>query len=248
MTKTLLMACILGAFVAEHPALADVRRNADGFTIEVNGTINTGDATKFSADAAEITRHPHLWVDRINGTPYIVVMLNSTGGNVKEAMEIGRMVRHGSMSTFVEAGTECDSACALILVAGVRRTVSGKIGLHRPTFDPKLFAGLSESTARDQYNAMINRVRDYFINEMGGSLEAFRQMINTPSSSIRYLTSYELYDLGLAGEDPAFAEHSDARLIDRLGREGFAAYQRCLPLRDDMQTKCVVEVIRRYGS
>jgi hypothetical protein len=95
---------------------------------------------------------------------------------------------------------------------------------------------------------MINRVRDYFINEMGGSPEAFRQMINTPSSSIRYLTSYELYDLGLAGEDPAFAEHSDARLIDRLGREGFAAYQRCLPLRDDMQTKCVVEVIRRYGS
>ena len=137
-----------------------------------------------------------------------------------EALAIGREVRQRFLTTFVGQNMECDSACVFILVAGVDRYAkAGKVGLHRPAFDPGYFAGLSPTAARDRYNSMVETLRHYYVEEMGGSSEAFRQIMVTPSISVRYLLPGEIALLGISGEDPATAEYDEAQMIQRYGRE-----------------------------
>ena len=124
---------------------------------------------------------------------------------------------------------ECDSACVFVLIAGVDRVgYDGKVGLHRPAFDPAFFAGLSPTAARARYNSLAENLRQYYVDEMGGSPEAFRMMMTTPSTSIRFLSTRELLELGVMGEDPAWAEYNEAQFIERYGRQRWAVIRACL--------------------
>ena len=163
-----------------------------------------------------------------NGVPMIFVKLDSPGGDVIEALAIGREVRRRFMTTGVVRNTECDSACVFVLIAGIHRGGDGRVGLHRPAFDPAFFAGLSPTAARDRYNSLAENLRQYYVDEMGGSPEAFRMMMTTASTSIRYLSTSEMWELGVIGEDPAWAEYSEAQFIERYGRERWAVITACL--------------------
>ena len=141
----------------------------------------------------------------LNPVPMIFVKLDSQGGNIMEALAIGREIRRRFMVTGVPyANMECDSACVFVLMAGVNRIGGGKIGLHRPAFDPAFFADLSPTAARSRYNTLVEQLRQYYVDEMGGSPEAFRIIMTTPSTSIRYLSQDEMLALGIVGEDPAW--------------------------------------------
>jgi hypothetical protein len=60
-----------------------------------------------------------------------VVILESTGGSVAEALGMGRVIRQMGFET--EVSTYCFSACTLAFSGGVRRTVDvdAKFGVHR---------------------------------------------------------------------------------------------------------------------
>jgi len=61
------------------------------------------------------------------------VVLDSGGGDVDEAIEIGRIIRARHLDTTVPPSSSCVSACVLIWAAGQRRTVDGQLATHCPT-------------------------------------------------------------------------------------------------------------------
>jgi hypothetical protein len=92
--------------------------------------------------------------------------LDSTGGEVEEALEIARFIRDkaDAITTVVQNGAVCKSACALIFLAGRERSrlgpqpgrylePQGRLSLH-PTFFPKIsdqkIDELLKSNQRDQ--------------------------------------------------------------------------------------------------
>ena len=91
--------------------------------ILITGEIVDGDSERFS--------------QLVNSTKNIVnegfVVLNSPGGKVAEAINIGEMLRANGFSTAVLDKTDCQSACALIWLAGKKRiaTSTSRIGFHQ---------------------------------------------------------------------------------------------------------------------
>lgn len=156
--------------------------NRDGDQLIMSGEIRQGDLDRL------------IYYLRDNLNLFIVgevVMLNSPGGNVEEAIKLAEFVHRTNRSTIVPSGAECSSACFYLLVAGgTRGTVSGKIGIHRPYYMPERFKTFTPSQARMAYERLDDRVRQY-LTKMRVPDEVIRLMFATPSSSMEYLSPLE---------------------------------------------------------
>ncbi len=108
--------------------------------------------------------------------------------------------------------------CILVLAGGVDRWAvpPGSLGIHRPYFEPKLFAGLSYGESQKKYNDLAAGVRAY-LAEMGIPDDVFQLMLRTPSNEMKFLDSDEAETLGLLGKDPAHEEWERARATQRHG-------------------------------
>jgi uncharacterized protein YecT (DUF1311 family) len=86
--------------------------------ILVRGKITQGDSARFSRIAEK--------------SPRALVILESPGGLVGEAMSIGAEIRERGYATYVPPSAECYSACGIIWLSGVRRRMSESsvIGFH----------------------------------------------------------------------------------------------------------------------
>lgn len=91
--------------------------NPDGtMTIRIDGEIKAGDDEKFRRLSL---RYPNA-----------TVRLESDGGALIPALEIGRTIRIAGYDTLVATEATCASACALVWLAGKKRYLSGKVGFH----------------------------------------------------------------------------------------------------------------------
>jgi len=153
-------------------------------------------------------------------------MLHSSGGNVDEALKIGKLLRKflifataptqigGLMflstidpkGSCQGAGCLCASACALIWFGAPERT--GTVGLHRPrTTDPR-FAQLPPDEAAKVYRVTLDRVGRY-LDDMEAPKSVIEAMVSTGSADILWM------DDGIHGghrmdHAPSFAEWADA--------------------------------------
>lgn len=96
------------------------RTKIDGRKILVlSGEIDWQDVQALKADLAEET--PEL------------VVLDSPGGLIEAAMEIGNEIRAYKLDTMVRSGQMCASACGLIFFSGHQKFLSrnGLVGLHQ---------------------------------------------------------------------------------------------------------------------
>lgn len=111
----------------------------------------------------------------------VTVSLDSEGGELNAAIDIGRHIRSKGWNTTVEAGVTCLSACSLIYIAGLSRSNEGTVGLHRP-----YLAGPpgSRDQVREAAAEMLAAVRSY-VQEMGVTEEFANIMVNTPPESVR---------------------------------------------------------------
>lgn len=102
----------------EHSTLAD---GSEG--IYVTGEIQLGDENRFRALADQ---HPDA-----------VVYLESPGGAVVAAVEIGKLIREKDYATAVLAEGTCTSSCALVWLAGTRRYLApgAQLGFHASHMD-----------------------------------------------------------------------------------------------------------------
>lgn len=89
-----------------------------------SGPIVRGDAERFAAALATAEASPH-------GLP--VVLLDSPGGGVAEALNISKVFSRKNVHTVIPSGKGCASACAsIVFVAGSMRTIEegGRLGQH----------------------------------------------------------------------------------------------------------------------
>ncbi len=144
------------------------------------------------------------------------VVLNSTGGDVMAAIDIGEEVRKQWVWTEMDDAGHCLSACVLILAAGVQRIPApNRVGIHRPYFNPEIFANLPPNDAREKYQALAKDVQQY-LSRMGMPDELFREMMRQSSSDMLILSAERLSALGLHGIDPAYEEWMRARSNRRV--------------------------------
>jgi hypothetical protein len=114
------LAC--SAWAAEMEAIVNETADHPG-VILIKGPLITGehqqDISKFATLAAAQTNP-------------VAVFLDSPGGSAWAAVEIGRIIRKRGFSTVVIDDATCNSACALIWMAGKERYMGGntRIGFH----------------------------------------------------------------------------------------------------------------------
>jgi hypothetical protein len=144
---------------------------------------------------------------RSKGPRVRIVYLYSPGGEAKEAMKIGRMLRTLEITTEapgitigkVKGETEiipecrftsprrsenciCFSSCFLIWIAGINKE-GDRLGVHRPKFRKEYYAALSSEDAKKEYEKMMKDL-DVYLDEYSVPQELKEKMKTTPSHDI----------------------------------------------------------------
>ena len=150
-----------------------------GETLTLTGAIAEGDAGRFG-DFLEVERDG---VTRVR--------LNSPGGSVGDALEIGKVIRARGWNTALEAGDICLSACPYLLASGVSRVVDdgAQVGVHQHYFGANtvLPAFLAvEDIQRGQGEVMS------YLSEMGVDPLIMQHALKTPPDEIYVLLPEEL--------------------------------------------------------
>lgn len=176
---------------------------------EIVGEIEPGDLAKLRTFL------------RRNSAAYSIT-LRSPGGDIQQAMAIGRLVRDQFLFTsvgfqydsgnvlyfgsdlhdscwgsFVECG--CASACFLIWAAGIQR-LGNALGIHRPRFRDEDFAKLSALEARNVYTRLLGEIGSYLV-EMGVPEKYFTRMTQISSQELLILEP-EAIDAEMQGSIP----------------------------------------------
>jgi hypothetical protein len=122
------------------------------------------------------------------------VVLQSPGGSVQDALEMGRLVRAKGFSTEVEAGAYCASSCPLVFAGGVQR-IAGKgaaIGVHQVSAQDEAASGGMAGAQR------VSAVCQKYLRDMGVDLGVWVHAMETPKEQLYYFKAEELLALKLA--------------------------------------------------
>jgi hypothetical protein len=91
-----------------------------------------GDIRVVALDGKFEPKDDKRFLDFIIGFERAVIVLNSAGGRLEPAIEIGSTIRKRKFATLVHDGATCASACGLVWLAGVSRAMGpvAKLGFH----------------------------------------------------------------------------------------------------------------------
>ena len=131
--------------------------------------------------------------------PPVGIAIDSPGGIVDEAIQIGTKIRDQGLDTRILPGTACLSSCPYVVAGGVERSISltGVVGLHQhyyetPGYMPAFLA--VEDIQRSQGETM-----GYLI-EMGIDPGVMIHSLSTPPNDIYVLVESELLESRMATE------------------------------------------------
>lgn len=157
-------------------------------TVLLRGAIAEGDGQRF-AD----------WLAEHGDVRPTTLRLDSPGGSVADALEIGRAIRAAGLGTELTGGAICLSACPYLLAGGVDRRVSAAaaVGLHQHYF--------GQSTVLPAFIAVKDIQRGQgavlvYLAEMGVDPLILRHSLETPPDAIYILLPGELEGYRLATE------------------------------------------------
>lgn len=158
-----------------------------GTLLLLHGPIASGDAGRLLAFLDTMTSRPD------------VIALNSPGGVVDEALEIGRALRDREINTAVLEGMICVSACPYMLAGGVSRFVSegSAVGLHQHYYETPGYIPAAFAVEDIQYGQA--RTMAYLI-EMGVDPGIMLHSLSTAPEDIYVLLPDELTETRLATE------------------------------------------------
>jgi hypothetical protein len=125
------------------------------------------------------------------------VQLNSFGGSISTAIQIGKIIREKRLNTYIAEDARCESACIAILLGGVQRYPFGKVGVHRVTYDQDID---DDSRVAKDIDDSLKMTSDY-IKSMGISLMLDDAMNTTESWRMRYLSETEKRQWNVFGID-----------------------------------------------
>jgi len=173
----------------------------------------------------------------VNAHRITLVALNSSGGNVDEALKIGRLFRRQLIGTLSAENVSdeadppplrhiCASACALIWFGGVDR--EGWVGVHRPTTNDASFRESSPDKASTEYRRELEDIDDY-LNEMEVPKSIVELMVNTSSADLSWVDATS----GLR-RPPSIAEWEDASCGSNVDET------------NDVHAECVKRVLSKH--
>jgi hypothetical protein len=147
-----------------------------GWTIVVTGEIERGDGAKFRSEASKYDD--------------VLVLLESPGGSLADAIDIGETIRLKSYSTAVINGSECNSACALIWLAGSPRALSksGRIGFH---------AAYADRSGTAQESGVANAMVGRYLTLLNLPEKAIIFATSSPPSQLSWLTASNYTSTGI---------------------------------------------------
>ena len=190
-----LLLIVVGLFLVSDLEAADIRpaRSLSGAPlpgITIEGSIAPGDYQKL-VDVALSSGGAHtLW-------------LASPGGNLSEALRMGRLIRSLGFEVRVPfskaepvvilknpANNTCSSSCFLLYAAGVSRRGS-VLGIHRPSLpaDEYFSLGLDGAVAAHR---VIDRAVAGYLEEMGVPSKYTSVMLSTNASEMVWLSSEDI--------------------------------------------------------
>jgi hypothetical protein len=189
----LILLTFIAVFYSKSVVAANIESEFDGDAgasiIYIDGQIAPDDDKKFRAISKTI--------------PNAIVVLDSDGGSLLPALEIGKIIRVAGYSTIVTDDRTCASACALIWLAGIERGVigGGKIGFHAAYRDNR---GQLEEVG--SANALIGG----YLTTLGLQTKAILFATTAPPDRILWLS-----DVGEAGSGISYV-HYDAPSRDSM--------------------------------
>jgi hypothetical protein len=141
---------------------------------------------------------------------FTYIKLDSIGGDLMEALRIGRWARQKKCTVVVNKPDKCASACVFILAASMGKLVLGDVVIHRPYF--------TRSPAGDMnanLQELLNKVRDY-LTEMNIPPTLADEMFSIKPEDGRVLSADSLSHYRLNVDDIAYEEENDLREAERL--------------------------------
>lgn len=198
------LVALLAAWPADAMTFAE--RRLGGLTVvAAAGKIVPGDTARLRAFLAGRT---------ISGA---TILLDSPGGVLGEALDMGRLLRDRRLGTRVATGAECASACVFVFAGGVVREAEpgALLGVHTaslvfsedyverlfgilvdPTLEPvdrvRVVVLLSETTAAQSMARQAN-----FLASMGISLKLLFPSSETSHLDMHWLSRRELHEFNL---------------------------------------------------
>lgn len=178
-----------------------------GVFLVVTGEIGPGDLAKMQSLVSYLPK-----LSGPQGPAVRLVGITSPGGDVHEAMKIGRWLRQHEFT--VTADKHCASACIFVLSAGVLRLVTPNtaIVIHRPYL-------LEMPPGKNLQQAMqdILRLSKSFFAEMNMPENLADEMFSIDPAKGRKLSPREISAYRLDQEDLAYQEESQLKAAQRLG-------------------------------
>ncbi|MBJ3786462.1 hypothetical protein JEQ47_17180 [Devosia sp. MSA67] len=161
--------------------------------LALTGTIDPGSAQRFAEEIAA------------RGEYVSTVLLDSPGGSVNDALEMGRLILERGLATEVQDGGLCASSCPLVFASGSVRVAGQEaaIGVHQiyaaalsdSPVDALRVAGVAMADAQ-QVTARITR----HLSEAGVDPALWLHALETPPDRLYYLTAEELERYALVTE------------------------------------------------
>ena len=139
------------------------------------------------------------------------VWLASNGGDIDAAMELGRLLRKWGVFTYIGRDDQCLSACVFAFMGGERRSVEGRLGIHRPYFPYTLDS--PDRPARFRY---LQRTLKAYVEELDFPASLYEAVMLVPPESMQILAPAELKKFYLEGISPLSEDIADAASARRL--------------------------------
>ena len=140
------------------------------------------------------------------------IWLAGDGGDLESSMRLGRMLRELGAYTVVAKNDRCMSACVFAFMGGERRSVEGKLGVHRPYFP----VAQDFPDRQSRFRNLQKTLRAY-IEEMDFPDSLYETVMAVPPESMHFLAPAELKRFYLEGISPSSEDLADAAGARRMG-------------------------------
>jgi len=149
------------------------------------------------------------------------VWFASNGGDIDAGMDLGRMLRKLGVYTLVGTNDQCLSACVFAFMGGERRSVAGRLGIHRPYFPYTLDAPDRQTRFRN-----LQRALKRYIEEMDFPDSLYEAVMIVPPEAMQMLDAAELKRYYLEGISPSSEDLADAAAARGLNLSMYDYLQR----------------------
>lgn len=216
------------------------------FRVNVTEEITHSDLLTFQKVDSVLLQLKELYPDNsIN----FIVGLNSKGGDVGSAIEIGRLMRKHNATVIIAEPWNCFSSCVYLLAGATQRLVYGNVGIHRAY---KLNDLSTKPADQKSFQKKIeNLIKDY-LNEMNISTTLYDDANRVPPEKNKILTHEELALYGLNEDDPYYHDAQISKFASRLGITSSEYIERlarknsiCVKFSSnpDKQTDCYIKIV-----